>query len=260
MYLCSLFMGHILKYMKIKVLLSKHQIRQGANVSVFPTGESPAAVLKSEGLGQLYPVKGTNRDLEASDGWCGPCFALLCFRWCCWRAVRATAAAPLALTHSSPSARCSNSPSRAPAPAAVRTRPSWRRWGSTAPVGDASQPPTDTSSPAAVRSAAKPPPAASGGLSTATVLLFLSNIPSYSRSLSERFHSCRRRTLWRLSSLKPTAQPTWLAALQLRLVWDVHASTWVRRSQQVIFDFPSRCSGQKSSSSSIFSTSHLRLL
>ena len=111
-------------------------------------------MVRSEGLGQL--VRDTWRDLGPMDDWWMTMFGpAVCFRWCCWRAARATAAAPLALTHSSPSARCSKSPSRAPAPAAVRTRPSWRRWGCTAPTGDVSQPLTDTSSPAAVKSAAK---------------------------------------------------------------------------------------------------------
>lgn len=137
-------------------------------------------------------------DLEPLHDWGA---ALLCFRWCCWRAARATAAAPLALTRSSPSARCSNSPSRAPAPAAVHTRPSWRRCGCTAAVGDVSQRPTDTSSPAAVKSAAKQRPATSApALSTAK-----SNNASYSRSLYEWFHSGRPHALWRLSP--PRASP-----------------------------------------------------
>lgn len=72
-------------------------------------------------------------------------FCMLCSRWCCWHAARATAATRPVLTPSSPSAPSSNSPSRAPAPAAGRTPPSWRRWGCAAPAGLASRPLTDTS-------------------------------------------------------------------------------------------------------------------
>lgn len=61
-------------------------------------------------------------------------------------------------------------------------------------------------------------------------------------------------TLWRLSSLKHTVHHIWLAAFKLRLVWDVQASTCVLCSQQVILDFPSRCS------SSIHPYTHLWLL
>lgn len=109
---------------------------------------------------------GNFKGFSTSDRLLRPVFSLLCSRWFYWRAVRATATAPLALTPSSPSARCSSSPSRAPAPAAVRTRPNWRRWGCAAPAGDVSQRPTDTSSPATVKSAAEQRPATSGALST----------------------------------------------------------------------------------------------
>lgn len=82
-------------------------------------------------------------------------FCMLFCRWCCWHAVRATVATPPALTPSSPSAQSSNSHSRAPAPAAGHTPPNWKRWGCAVVAGLASQPLTDTYSPATVRSAAE---------------------------------------------------------------------------------------------------------
>lgn len=80
---------------------------------------------------------------------------LFASRLCYWRAARVTVATPPARTPWSPSAPCSSSHSRAPAPAAGRTPPSWRPWGCAAPAGAVSQPPTDTSWPATARSAAE---------------------------------------------------------------------------------------------------------
>lgn len=95
-----------------------------------------------------------------------PFCLLLSSRWCCWHAARATAATRPAPTPSSHSAQCSNSPSRAPAPAAGRTPPSWRRWGCAALAGLALRPLTDTSSPATARSAAEQTAAPSQTLKT----------------------------------------------------------------------------------------------
>lgn len=77
------------------------------------------------------------------------------FRWCCWLAARVTAATRPAQTPSSPSALCLNNPLKAPALAAVRTHPSWRRLDCAAVVGHVLRPHTDTSWPATVRNAAE---------------------------------------------------------------------------------------------------------
>lgn len=76
-------------------------------------------------------------------------------RLCYWRAARATVVTPPARTPWSPSAPCSSSPSRAPAPAAGRTPPSWKPWGCAALAEAVSPPPTGTSWPATARSAAE---------------------------------------------------------------------------------------------------------
>lgn len=75
-------------------------------------------------------------------------------RWCFWPGVRGTAARHHALSPWCPSALSSSSPSAPPVTAAGPRPPSWRHYGCAVRGACGSRPPTGTSSPVTVRSAA----------------------------------------------------------------------------------------------------------